>query len=167
MKVKETIAFIGETDEVCSQLIQKLAAENYPLVLVTREGNYFGDLTRQILGRIPDADIEMIDCVREGCWEADVIVLRNRASLDTELSEKIREVASRKILVCLLDAGDPISFPALKNMQQLLPNTEVIQVIADPASREMQIAGAEAPAAVIENIFNRAGYASKLWQVTG
>jgi hypothetical protein len=169
MKVKETIVFIAETDEFCSQLIQNLAAENYPLVLVSAESNHFEDLALKIKERMPEADIENIQCAREGCWEADVIVIGNAINPGAPLLEKIKEVASHKILVCLSTEGNSTSFPAgrLKDIQQLLPNTEVVQVIADPVSGEMQITGTEAPAAVIENIFNRAGYAGKRLQVTG
>lgn len=155
MKVKETIAFIGETDEICSDLIQKLAAENYPLVLVAKEGNHFEKLSGQILNHKPDADIETIHCEREGCWEADVIVLTHAANPDPKLLEKIKEVVNQKILVYILNEKDrgPLTEEEITISKQILTNTEVVQVIADPVSKEMDISGTDEATTSIENIF--------------
>lgn len=163
MKVKETIAFIGEANQICSDLIQKLAANNYPLVLVTKEGNHFEDLFRQILNHIPDADVETISCAHEGCWEADIIVFDN-LNFDPGFSEKIKEVTNQKILVYFLNKENQSSIlmEEIKSFRQLLPNTEWVEVIFDPVSEEMHITGADEATGIIENIFNQAGYTTNL-----
>lgn len=167
MKVKETIAFIGEADDVCSQLIQRLAAENYPLVLVAKENNHFGEASRQILSRIPEADIEVIGCEKEGCWEADIILLNQLRDLDSGLPEKIMEVANQKILVYFSNAHDrPVPFQKLQTFRQLLPNTEWVRAVFDPVSSEIQVTGEEETAAVVEDIFKQAGYTTSLLKAT-
>lgn len=161
MKVKETIAFIGEADKTCNQLIERLAAENYPLVLVAKEGNHFEELSGQILNRVPEADIEVINCEREGCWEADVIVFDSSVDFNTALVGKIKEVTNQKILIYVLDkTGQPDSINAFKSFQQLLPTTQWVQLTIDPVSHDIQIAGDEKAKAAAEKIFNPEVYAS-------
>lgn len=168
MKVKETIAFIGEADKISSDLIQKLAARNYPLVLVAKEGNHFEELSAQIVNRIPGADMETIHCEREGCWEADVIVLNNLKDLSAGLAEKIKEVTNQKILVYFLhEEEQSTSTEKLKHFQQSLPNAEWVQVVFDVVSNEMHITGAEETTALMENIFNQAGYKTRPLKTTG
>lgn len=161
MKVKETIAFIGEADKTCNQLIERLAAEKYPLVLVAKEGNPFEELSGKILNRVPDADIEVITCEREGCWEADVIVFDSSVDFNSDLIEKIKEVTNQKILVYVLKkTGESDSTDGFKSFQQLLPNTQWVQLAIDPVSHDIHIAGDEVAKAAAEKIFNPEVYAS-------
>lgn len=163
MKVRETIAFVGEADTTCSRLIQKLAAENYPVVLVAKEGNHFENLSGKILNLLPEADIETINCEREGCWEADIIVFNNWGNFSAGLPEKIKEVTNKKILVYFLKKeAQSASTDKLKIFQQTLPNTEWVQVVFDPVSNKMHLTGADEAIAVIEDILNQAGYSTSV-----
>lgn len=159
MKVKETIAFIGKADEICLDLIRTLASQGHPLLLVTQEDNHFSRLAHQILEEVPEADIETIGCVKEGCWEADIIVLSHGIYLDPQLLERVKEVATQKILV--YHGGDE-SIPARREgvgtLPQQLPNTGIVQLTWDIDSREMTVQGADDPARVIARILTHAGY---------
>lgn len=163
MSVKETIAFLGGAGEACGQLARKLAAGNYPLVLVTKEGNHFDDLSGQILDDIPEADIEVLGCEREGCWEADIIILCNATAVDTGLTEKIKEVANRKILVYFsTEEARAISVENIRQLKRSLPNIKWVQAVFYPTNNEIQMTGEEDAVTLIENIFNRLGYRTGL-----
>lgn len=162
MKVKETIAFIGEADDICSQLIEELAGKNYPLVLVAKDDNHFDDLAEKIRKQIPEADIETIPCEREGCWEADIIFFNHFQPFDAGLPEKIKEVANQKILVYFLTVEEQQpADAAFRRFQKLLPNTDWVQVVLDGAARSIRMESKHmAVLSVIENIFITAGYRS-------
>ncbi len=159
MKVKETIAFIGDADK-SSALIQRLAAKDYPLVLVRQEGKHFEDLREKILSSAPEADIETIGCEREGCWEADIIVYSPTAVGNAERCEKIKEVANQKILVYLFNKEKESSHAAekIKNCGRLLPNTKTVLLVFDPVAGEIQIGGPDDAAGTVENIFRQTAY---------
>src|SRR5690348_4476563 len=95
MKVKETIAFIGEVDEQVDGVITKLVKAGHPLVLINKPASP----SVQMQKKFPTADVEMIDCEKDACWEADIILLANMASPGKILLEKIRTVATQKILI--------------------------------------------------------------------
>ena len=160
MKVKETIAFIGEPDKTCNQLIQKLAKKNHPVVLVAKEENHFENLSRKILNHTPEADIEIVNCTREGCWEADIIILCEGTSIDSGLTEKMKEVANQKILVLLLNKEKQSSVitEEINKLRKDLPNTRLVQLIFNPVSKEMYLTGEDEAKSMVEDIFNRAGY---------
>jgi hypothetical protein len=164
MKVKETIAFIGEADETCAELIQKLASGNYPLVLVTKGKDHFEGLSKKILNDVPEADVETINCEREGCWEADIIVFNRLRADDLNLAEKIREVTNQKTLVCLLNKEDQLSTSEkeVKTFREALPNAQWVQVVFDPVAGRMYITGANDVSAIVAHIFYQVGYRTSL-----
>lgn len=164
MKVKETIAFIGAATETSDDLIRKLASVDYPLVLVAKDDNQYPALSAQILRELPNADVEVVDCAREGCWEADIIVLITTSKTDEELLEKIKEVANQKVMAFFSGSEESGAFATgdIETCSRLLPNTAVVKVMAHPASREMQIAGAEKAIAAIVPIFGEAGFKTSL-----
>lgn len=164
MKVKETIAFIGEADEICGELIQKLAASNYPLVLVSKGRGHFEDLSTKILNDIRGADVEAISCEREGCWEADIVVFNRLRAGDLQLAEKIREVTNQKILVCLLNTEDQLSTSKedVKTFREMLPNAQWVEVVFDSVSGRMYITGVNEASTIVTHIFCQAGYRTSL-----
>jgi len=71
----------------------------------------------------PGAQVEIVDCVKEGCWEADIIVLAIASHEMEEVIEKIREVATQKIVLIILNHEDDssLSFIKAQELKRLLP----------------------------------------------
>lgn len=160
MAVKQTIAFIGAADELCTVLVKKLAEANYPLLFISNDGYRYQQLTDQIKSDIPNADIEITDCAKEGCWEADIIALFDNATLEKELIERIKVVATQKIVICIStsDSHNSSSIKT-KDLQQMLPNSKVIQVFHDTAGLELLVSGATQEAIeFVSKIFENAGF---------
>ena len=164
MKVKETIALLGAADPSGQQFICALAAGHHPLVLVDKETDHLLPLATRIAQSHPKAEVATVSCEREGCWEADVIVLMNAAVLRAELLERIKAVAIRKILVYITGMGDHTwpSAERVRTVKRLLPYTEWVQVARDPATGIWSISGATGSSEVVRNILARAGYATML-----
>lgn len=90
--MKQTIAWIGG-DNHQGDILRKLAKQ-YRLLWVRRKE----DQQTAPFHDIPESEVEVLECAKEGCWEADIIVLAGDA-LEDELLEKIREVATQKIVL--------------------------------------------------------------------
>ncbi len=151
MKVKQTIAFIGEAGKICGGLVEKLAAAGNPVLLIGQADKLSGQGAQQILKQIPNADIEEIDCAREGCWEADVIVFCGAASVETAVSEKIKEVANQKIMVYVSDQ-ELDETEKIGELKKSFPHSEWVQLHFDSATTEMHISGPPEARATIENM---------------
>jgi predicted dinucleotide-binding enzyme len=82
----------------------------------------------QILSEHPNANAEMMICPTNASWEADVIILSNPAATDVNLIEKIRNVATGKIVIFLENKKNTINFEStLEKLQYLFPFSKVVQ----------------------------------------
>lgn len=160
MAVKQTIAFIGAADELCTVLVKKLAQANYPLLFISNDGHRYQQLTDQIKSDIPNADIETTECAEDGCWEADIIALFDNTTLEKELVERIRIVATQKTVICISTSDNHnLSLIQTKDLQLMLPNSKVIQVFHDTTGLELLVSGADQEAIeLVSNIFENAGF---------
>lgn len=140
------------------ELIQRLASAGYPVILADGEAGAFGRLLAQISLLLPGADVTIATCAKEGCWEADVVVSGSLWDPDAGLLEKIKEVASQKVLVHLREHVGGGTPEALKRFRELLPNTAVVAISPDTHGETVDIAGPEAPRTLVATILEQAGY---------
>lgn len=165
MRVKQTIAFIGDMDDTCRHLLEDLVLTGYPLIRVTKEDMPVGSY-HEIAAGVLDADVEVVSCAREGCWQADVIMLHSGMKDEDGLWTKIREVANQKIMVIVSEdiATTSSLMKERAAFQQLLPHAEWVQAIAYPAAKEIDIIGTAAAADDVADIFSSAKYKTILLQ---
>lgn len=90
--MKQTIAWIGG-DNHQGDILRKLA-EKYRLLWVRKKE----DQQTAPFHDLPESEVEVLECAKEGCWEADIIVLAGEG-LGDDLLGKIREVATQKIVL--------------------------------------------------------------------
>ena len=93
MAVKQTIAWIGNIKQQ-EDILAKLA-EHYRVLLVNKEGSAITALSQKL-----QSEVEIIDCVKDGCWEADIIVVTEE-EIQEDLLVKVREVATQKIVLLI------------------------------------------------------------------
>jgi len=160
MKVKETIAFIGKADETSTGLIERLAARQYPVILVDSGNSGFGEVSLGIQDHDPTADVAVVECAREGCWEADVIILTGGFIPDPETLDRVRTVATQKTVISLsgdeTDAGGPSG--KTKKLKRLLPYSSVTQIVLDGNSLKAAATDAGGAGYIISEIFFNLGY---------
>ena len=106
MAVKKTIAIIGATGEMGSVLAKALINSNYRLLLMSRDKSKVGKLSAYLKRKTPTAEIAVIECEKEACWEADIILLAVPYKVEREVAEKIREVATQKVVI---DVSNPLN----------------------------------------------------------
>jgi len=160
MAVKQTIAFIDAADGLYTVLVKKLAEANYPLLFISNDGHKYQQLTDQIKSESPNADISITDCAEEGCWEADIIALFDNTTLEKKLLDRIRVVATQKVVIYISTTNT--TSPTLnkaKELQQMLPNSKLVQLFHNPVRLELLVAGASQEAIdLVSVIFENAGF---------
>lgn len=126
---QQTIAIFGANTPGGIQITTGLAAGKHKLLLATGENLADAQwLAIDLLKHFPDADVEVMDCGHEAAWEADILIAALSIEELTPLCEKIRDVASRKIVVHVTDAANE-DVAAL--YESLLPHSKHVNVITE------------------------------------
>ena len=171
MRTKQTIAVIGATGNMGSAIAKSLSVGNYRLLLHARDFNTCKQLAAEILAIHRLADAEAMDCSMNASWEADIIIIATPDSEYKEVSLRIREVATQKIVISIVDSlNDTYSgmLPApetngKEDMQQLLPHSKVVKAVINSKRAAVIIAGNDQDALeMVKELMSSAGYHSIL-----
>src|SRR5215213_5962035 len=127
MQTKKTIAIIGATGNMGSALAKSLAKGHYRLLLMAGKMEKLNALSDVIKSAHPQADVEVNGCAREACWEADIIIAATPYDAQKEVAQKIKEVATGKIVISLANPLKEISTSAAEELQMLLPYSKVVK----------------------------------------
>ena len=132
---KQAIAIIGAGGNMGTAIAKSIAGGNYRLLLFDRDPGQLGSLTEEIYQAQPGADLEPMDCAHDCSWEADIIVLAVPHGAEKEVADKIRDVATQKIVISIANpvdedftklTTDPDS-SAAEELQQWLPHSKVVK----------------------------------------
>ena len=127
MSNKRTFAVLG-VSETNSIFLAKQIAKTNSVLLFDHDAVVLNTVYSQILSEHPNANAEMMICPTNASWEADVIILSNPAATDVNLIEKIRNVATGKIVIFLENKKNTINFEStLEKLQYLFPFSKVVQ----------------------------------------
>ncbi|REL38244.1 hypothetical protein DYD21_06455 [Rhodohalobacter sp. SW132] len=120
---KQTVAIIGSSNGIGRSFVNALCRDNYRLLLIEENREEAERLSDEISSSVEGADIEFLECSHQASWEADVIlILKNGIDLK-DLSEKINEVSTQKIIVTLLKAERADD---LEQVESYFPNSRVV-----------------------------------------
>ena len=123
----KTIAIVGATEKNGKEIVMKLAPMPYRLLLISNEITELDRLKNDLSLMHPHAEIEALDCIKDGCWEADIIILAVPHEAIQEVAERIKEVATQKIVVNVFNSKD--NSPELK---KILPYSKLVGVAGNP-----------------------------------
>jgi predicted dinucleotide-binding enzyme len=115
----KTIALIGATEKMGSQMARRLAGQDNSLLLFSHEPVLLAQLISEIKNEHPNAIVESAGCEFEASWEADIIIAAVPLQDVHEVAEKIREVATQKIVAAVSDES-------VSELKKLLPYSQVI-----------------------------------------
>lgn len=138
MAVKNTIAVIASTKEKAKAIVQKISDKNCRILLVSKHENEYVQLQTEIQSQYPELELDTTDCMKDGCWEADVIMLKLSKDEEKEVAEIIREVATQKLVISFSDIEKGCSE---ENLQRLLSYSRVIKVSGSGNGGSMKITG--------------------------
>lgn len=121
----KTIAILTGQEECPLELLKVLGEQKLQLLFVCSDQQRKLRLTKQFEELDTQAELDFISCEKEGCWEADVIILYQPAEFSSEIIERIREVATQKT-VLVVSQGQ--SKKDTHNFEALLPHSKVIAI---------------------------------------
>jgi hypothetical protein len=127
MSNRRTFAVLG-VSETNSIFLAKQIAKTNPVLLFDHDAVVLNTVYSQILLEYPNANAEMMICPTNASWEADVIIISNAAATDSNLIEKIRNVATGKIVLFLENKKNTdISGNSPEKFKHLFPFSKVVQ----------------------------------------
>jgi len=122
MYTSQTIVIIG--DGAVSRGIVSGLSNGHDRVIFC-EGNH--EAAQQFTGSLqathPKYEVEAVQCSFEATWEADVIILTLPCTDREKIANKIRDVATQKIVVTVNTS--------MKELHDLLPNSKIVQAFTD------------------------------------
>lgn len=132
MSNKKTFAVINVSEPKSLFLAKQIAKAN-PVLLFDHNPSTLLEVYTQVLLENPEAKVEMMICPTNASWEADIIILSNYAATDITLAEKIKKVATGKIILVLGNEKNNMRSKNTDNkLEQLFPFSKVIQSIEVP-----------------------------------
>lgn len=154
MAVKKTIAIVGATEKEGRRIANQLACMPYRFLFISNKMIELEELTNLILEKYPEAEIENLECVKDGCWEADIIILAVPAEQNQKVAGLIKEVATQKIVVQISDKEKDSN-----ELEKILPYSKLVRVSGNFRSKEIVISGDDKTVnKEISEIFKQAGY---------
>jgi hypothetical protein len=135
MAARQTIAIIGANGNMGSAFAKALVNTNYRLLLMSRNTDKLANLSACLKRKNSNADVEIVECVKDGCWEADIILMAVPYSAEKAVADKIREVATQKVVISISNPlnetydhliTDPTT-SAAEELQNVLPHSKVVK----------------------------------------
>jgi hypothetical protein len=131
--------------------------------LISPDEDKLKQVSDEVLIHFADAEVEAIACVKEGCWEADTIMLAGSILPTIELAQRIKDVATQKILVQLVSGNNASLLPYdIASLQEMLPYSKILTFTIDEKTspEEITISGKDDEAVkAIRDIARKAGFA--------
>lgn len=133
--VRTAVAIIGATGRMGSTLAKALAKGPYRLLLFSRNKEKLEQLKEEIRTTTLSADLDCVGCPADASWEADVIIPAVPYVNEKEVAEKIRTVATQKIVVSISNPFNEtfdglitsLNTSAAEELQQQLPSSKVVK----------------------------------------
>lgn len=104
------------------------------------------------------SSVRRVDCTREGCWEADIVMLGASPALEATVL-KLKDVTTQKIVLLISgNNGMASHYPAVRKLEQWLPHSKIISVLHDSGTPGLSICGEDSSAVEdISTIFRAVG----------
>lgn len=140
MATKNTIAVIASAKEKAKAVVQKISDKNCRVLLVSKHDDEYVHLQEEMQSKYPSMELEIIDCMKDGCWEADIIILNLGGDEEKVAAEMIREVATQKLVISFSDKEIGCSE---NDLQKLLHNSRVVKVFSSGDEHNISLKGTD------------------------
>lgn len=147
------IAFSGVLTPKIILFLKHLSAQGNRLLIADSENLPKTDIDT-LVEQLPSAEIEFVSCLKDSCWEADVIILSSELSNDYQALRNIQEVATQKLVIFLSEESNS---KQLKKLEQFLPHSKLAMVKLNSEKKETTLLSF--PAEVeLRNLFEEINY---------
>ncbi len=152
MGIKKTIAIVGATEKRGKEFAKKFSCLPYRLLLISDDNQKLSELKKEVFQHNPLAEIDTIECVKDGCWEADIILFAVAGCDQKNTLKMMKEVATQKIVIVFSDT----------DVQKYLPYSKVVMASGISSSDKIFISGNDEEINLeISKYFIEAGYQLK------
>ncbi|MBC8033655.1 MAG: hypothetical protein H7Y03_05880 [Chitinophagaceae bacterium] len=127
--MKKTIAIIGADDKMGTAVAKELVTGPYHLLLLGSNVTCLGQLLNELQMIFPGTDAEVLHCFVDASWEADIIILATAFAVEDSLIARIREVATGKTVIVLVNDDEEL---AIGQLTERLSYSKVIRAVSAP-----------------------------------
>lgn len=159
----KTIAVIGASDKKNFAVLKELA-EHYQLLLFDKDPKSLSDVHDSLLANNRNSNIEKMSCATDASWEADIIILSGFCINDAEIIQKIKKVATAKIII-IMENDDEFtkSINRQLSFDIVFPHSKIVEIINlnadEKVEKEFLLQGHDSYALdSVSNIFERMGF---------
>jgi ketopantoate reductase len=151
MPAKQTIAVIGAASAEGREVLAHLLPTGHRLLLMDEAAEKLPGLQQQLHRVQPRCETDIQPCCREACWEADVVVLAKAHPTLANTLQKIKEVATTKIVVCLGQNKEETT----SEIAQHLPYSKIVfmQLTAGVVTPPVISGGNKSAVEAVRNLF--------------
>lgn len=129
------IVAVLDVSETNSVFVAKQIAKTNTVLLFDRDTSVLNRVFSEIQTAHPNANVEMMICPTNASWEADVIVLSNDSVIDGNGINKIRNVATGKLVLFFENAfSSDFESYSYERLQALFPFSKVVHVCESKAN---------------------------------
>jgi pyrroline-5-carboxylate reductase len=158
---KKTIAILTEDVGMAGNLVNMISTEKFRIVFVTENARKFKSVAAEIAEKNQAAEVEIMNCAREGGWEADLILLATTPFKESAIANAIREVAIQKMVISV-KRSDSNQNTSCKKLEKLLPHSRVVLAQINWPSPEIVLSAIdEETLQIASEIFESGGYHAK------
>lgn len=158
MANKKTIAIVGATGKSGRAIVNKFSGVPHRLLLVSDQFDELYKLVSELNEKEPLAEIEGVECVKDSCWEADIIILSVPAEEERKKGILMKEVATQKEVVVVSENEHECD-----EIKKVLPYSKVIKAKLDVETNTIKLSVAQGTVnEEISKIFIEAGYENTL-----
>ncbi|NJW51808.1 hypothetical protein [Salinimicrobium oceani] len=156
--MKKTIAILGDAGGDFPNGISILMEQDLRLLFVSENGAQKKSI-RESLAHQGAAELDFTSCEREGCWEADLIMMLNQETPSASLVARIKEVATQKVVINAFEGTKPAT---ANSLIELFPWSKVAEIALHPAQKEIEVYSSDTEArAAVQSLFAASGYEIK------
>ncbi len=150
--MRKTITFLGDTAIFFPDVIEVLMKQDLRLLFVFEDEIQNLNFQSRLERTEAIAEIEFTSCERDGCWEADIIVITQPEKLTSTILEKIKEVATQKIVVIV--ASEEKESTIKFSFRELLPFSKIVEIEVIAMKKEISFCSRDTEAkAEVQKIF--------------
>ena len=123
---KDTVAIIGASESLGILFAKGLSGATFRLLLMDKSDEQLNMLRDAILKNNDTCEVDINVCCKNASWEADIIIIAVPAGSQLEISQKIKEVATQKIVLFI----NPLR-ALISDLQVLLSHSNMVKVSVD------------------------------------
>jgi hypothetical protein len=133
MLPKEIVAVLGVSETNIVFVATQIAKTN-AVLLFDRDTSVLNSVFSEIQTAHPNANVEKMICPTNASWEADIIVLSNDSVIDGNGINKIRNVATGKLVLFFENAfTTDVESYSYERAQALFPFSKVVHICESKA----------------------------------